>query len=115
MLNQFITAECNRLGIAQNLIETKSPETYSQAGEDLVVQALLFGLVPRLAPVQSIYYLDIGANHPVQTSNSYLLYKEHNAHGVLFDADPDLIPALQRARPEIPSSTRPCQHDETRR
>lgn len=99
MLNQFIAAECNRLGIAQNLIETKIPETYSQAGEDIIVQALLFALVPRLAPVKSIYYLDIGANHPIQTSNSYLLYKEHNAHGVLFDADPELIPTLQRVRP----------------
>jgi FkbM family methyltransferase len=99
MLNQFIAAESNRFGIAQNLIETKIPETYSQAGEDIIVQALLFALVPRLAPVKSIYYLDIGANHPIQTSNSYLLYKEHNAHGVLFDADPELIPTLQRVRP----------------
>jgi len=99
MLNEFIAAECNRLGIAQNLIETGMPETYSQAGEDLVVQALLSAIMLRLAPNANIYYLDIGANHPIQTSNTYLFYKKHNAHGVLFDADPELIPALQSVRP----------------
>jgi FkbM family methyltransferase len=98
MLNQFIVAESDRLGIAQNLIETRIPETYSQAGEDIIVQGLLFALLPRLAPVQRIYYLDIGANHPIQTSNTYLLYKALNAQGVLFDADPELIPSLQKVR-----------------
>jgi FkbM family methyltransferase len=99
MLNPYIAAECSRLGISQNLIETHVPETYSQAGEDIVIEALLTSIRGKARPIASIYYLEVGANHPIQTSNTYLFYRKHNAQGVLFEADPELIPALETVRP----------------
>lgn len=98
MLNPFIAAESSRLGVSQNLIATNLPETYSQAGEDLMVEALLSSIALKM-PLTDLYYLEIGANHPIQTSNTYLLYKKYNGHGVLFEADPDLVPALEKVRP----------------
>jgi FkbM family methyltransferase len=99
MLNEFIRAESARFGLPLNLIETRFPETYSQAGEDLIIEALFGGIVAKVPPSPSIYYLDIGANHPIHTSNTYLFYKKHNSQGVLFDADPELIGPLKRVRP----------------
>lgn len=42
-------------------------------------------------------YLEIGANHPISTSSTYLLYRK-GAEGVLVEANPRLIPSLKRVR-----------------
>jgi FkbM family methyltransferase len=97
--NPFIIAECERLGLPLNKIETPLPETYSQDGEDLIVESLLLSIISRTAPVENIFYIEIGANHPIQTSNTYLFCKKYNAYGVLVEADPELIPMLQKTRP----------------
>lgn len=99
MLNQFVIDACAEAGVPLNLIETTAPETYSQCGEDIIVAAMLAVIVPNVPTLTTIFYLDIGANHPIQTSNTYLLYKRLGAQGVLFEADPQLIPALKRVRP----------------
>ena len=52
-----------------------------------------------LAALFLVFYVEIGANHPIQTSNTYLLYKKYNGHGVLVDADAELIPTLEKVRP----------------
>ncbi len=99
MFNPFILAECQRLDLPLNWINTPLPETYSQDAEDIIVESLLLSIFSRSKPVENIFYMEIGANHPVQTSNTYLFYLKYNAHGVLVEADPELIPALQKARP----------------
>jgi len=99
MDNPFIAAECSRAGVAQNLIDTHLPETYAQAGEDIIIEALLLAIASKAPATPGLFYLEIGANHPIQTSNTYLLYKKHSGHGVLFEADPDLIPILRQVRP----------------
>lgn len=50
-------------------IESRRKISYSQCGEDLVVDFLLAG-------EKNIFYVDIGVNDPRKINNTYKLYKE---------------------------------------
>jgi len=41
---------------------------YAQCGEDLIMESLL--------PKKNGFFVDVGANHPIRASNTYLLYKK---------------------------------------
>jgi len=69
--------------------------SYSAAGEDRIVLAWL-EVVYRLN-MRNLRYLDIGANHPADLSNTFLLYKLGGS-GVLVEPDPDLCAALRHKR-----------------
>lgn len=70
--------------------------TNSQSGED----AILAYVVSRLGiPLENCSYLDLGANRPVEGSNTHFFYTQ-GAKGVLVEANPELIPALQSERPD---------------
>lgn len=69
-------------------------KTYSQHGEDLMI-ANLFWLIGKDKPS----YLDIGAHHPWNISNTALLYKL-GSRGVNVEANPNLIEEFHKARPE---------------
>jgi FkbM family methyltransferase len=98
--NPFIETECQRLGIAKSPINTSIYETYSQCNEDLIVEALLRAyLVGSGRPMDSLAYVEIGGNHPVQTSSTYLLYRCYGARGVICDANPKLAAQLEINRP----------------
>ena len=66
--------------------------SYSQAGEDVVVDSLLqsMGVQPT--------YLELGTNHPRFGNNTYKFYRR-GCCGVLVEADPSLIADIRRARP----------------
>lgn len=49
--------------------------------------------------MQSLRYMEIGANHPVQTSATYLFSKNYGAKGVLVEAIPKLAERLKAVRP----------------
>ena len=66
--------------------------SYSQAGEDLVIDFLLQGIGIRPA------YLELGTNHPRMGNNTYKFYRR-GCRGVLVEADPSLIPYIRKARP----------------
>jgi len=68
--------------------------SYSQCGEDLLILYAL-ELVHGKRPMR---YLDIGANHPFQLSNTALLY-EAGGEGVLVEPDPYLASLLSAKRP----------------
>lgn len=70
-------------------------KTYSQCGEDAIISFMCIYL--NISPEQ-VTYLDLGANHAVEMSNSYYFY-EKGAHGVLVEANPELIGELKAARP----------------
>lgn len=70
------------------------PTTYAQHGDDLMVLNL-FGLLGISRPS----YLDLGAHHPTIISNTRLLY-ERGSRGVNVEANPELIQAFERERPE---------------
>ena len=71
-------------------------KTYSQAGEDAILMYLcaMMGIA-----FSDCIYLDLGANKPIEMSNTYFFY-EQGARGVLLEANPLLIPELKAKRPE---------------
>lgn len=74
-------------------------ETYAQYGEDRIVLALLRAHVcdRQGRSFQSIRYVEIGGNHPIRNSNTWLLYK-HGCSGVLVEANPELAALLAQVR-----------------
>jgi FkbM family methyltransferase len=67
--------------------------SYAQAGEDLIVDFIV-----RAMQIDDVTYLDIGAHHPIQFSNTYLFYKR-GSRGVLVEPDPELMASIRAARP----------------
>ena len=67
--------------------------SYSELGEDLIIQFVFKGL-----GINNINYLDIGANHPIEINNTYLFYL-NGASGVLVEPDPYFIENLKKMRP----------------
>lgn len=71
-------------------------KTYAQAGEDVILEYVLMVLG---ITMKECRYLDLGANHAKELSNTYCLYKK-GARGVLVEANPQLIPELKFYRYE---------------
>lgn len=70
--------------------------SYAQSGEDAIISYIL-----KFLQIQSneITYLDLGANHAKELSNTFYFYK-NGGHGVLVEANPELISELQAERPD---------------
>lgn len=67
--------------------------TYAQTGEDIVICNIF-----RLLGIDKPTYLDIGAHHPLNISNTALLYSR-GCTGVNVDANPHLIAEFNKLRP----------------
>lgn len=67
--------------------------SYSFAGEDQVIESLLKSKV-----YEAGYYVDVGCNHPVFLSNTYLFYRR-GWRGVCVDANKELIKKYRYLRP----------------
>lgn len=67
--------------------------SYSQCGEDIILQQLLMVL-----GISKVSYLDVGAHHPTYLSNTYLFY-ENGGSGVCVEPDPALFAAFGKKRP----------------
>jgi FkbM family methyltransferase len=67
--------------------------TFSQCGEDLIVEQALAALGRA-----NVRYLDIGANDPVRLSNTYRLYM-HGCSGACVEPIPALAAKIRRVRP----------------
>lgn len=78
-------------GNEDNFYDKKS---YSQSGEDTICAYIINFLG---IPMNQVTYLDLGANHAKDMSNSYYFYQK-GARGVLVEANPELIPELQEYR-----------------
>jgi FkbM family methyltransferase len=95
--------------IYKRVLEQKMPnpnipcyihESYSQCYEDTILDGLIRAFLLRKGINEDqLAYLDIGANHPIANSNTYLLHIFHGICGILVDANPELIPALKKFRP----------------
>src|SRR5436190_23516274 len=71
----------------------KAERTYSQAGEDRILNFLFnsFGK-------SKITYLDIGANHPLMGNNTYLFYRD-GGQGICVEPNPKLCRLIKKLRP----------------
>jgi|GEM_PF-182895 len=65
--------------------------TTAQAGEDSIVAYIIFVLGLKW---EDCVYLDLGANHAKDLSNTYYFYQK-GARGILVEANPALIPELK--------------------
>ncbi len=98
--NPFIEYEVGRLRLQGAPIATTIRETYAQCNEDLIVEGLLrakFALAGR--DMSTVRYLEVGGNHPVQTSSTYLLYRAWGGQGFIVEANAGLAQRLQVTRP----------------
>lgn len=99
MENPWILGACRQSEVPGNNLQTFLQEQDGQLGEDLILESLLKSVFARRGrPLASVRYLEIGANHPIQTSNSYLFHQKWGGSGVLVEANSRLIPALQKVR-----------------
>lgn len=98
--NPFIEYEIGRLRLKPAPIATTIRETYAQCNEDIIVEALLrarFTAAGR--DMSSVRYLEVGGNHPVQTSSTYLLYRAWGGRGYIVEANTGLAERLRSIRP----------------
>lgn len=67
-------------------------KSYSQYGEDVYIASVLDQY-----DVRDGLYVDIGANHPTDISNTYLLYRK-GMHGVVIEPNQELISLFRQFR-----------------
>ncbi|HEY8923278.1 MAG TPA: hypothetical protein VIU64_02785, partial [Polyangia bacterium] len=100
MANPFIAHQLGRLDLQAAPIPTLLRETYAQCNEDIIIESLLRARLRSSGrQLSSVRYLEIGGNHPVQTSSTYLFYRGWGAKGWLVEADPSLAARLRAVRP----------------
>lgn len=87
------------------LVAPKSITSYSQAGEDLVLDFLTNYRTDG-------FYVDVGCNHPRKVSNSYRFYRR-GWRGIVVDANADFRPEFRRLRPRD-QFAHACVSDEIR-
>ena len=100
MTNPFIEYEIGRLRLKPAPIATTIRETYAQCNEDIIIEALLrarFAASGR--DMSTVRYLEVGGNHPVQTSSTYLLYRAWGGWGYIVEANAGLARRLTSVRP----------------
>ncbi|MGY3146334.1 FkbM family methyltransferase [Bradyrhizobium sp. USDA 3397] len=109
--NQCINREIDRLKLPNSRIKHFAPLSYAQGGEDVIVEGIM---AARLCKSQrtwdSVFYVEIGANHPISTSSTYLMY-QRGARGVLVEPNPELGALIRTARPKdilVPSVVLPA-------
>jgi len=94
-----ILQSCRELGISSHKIAYNdtplifAQSTYSQFGEDMVISELF-----KILKIERPNYIDIGAFHPLNASNTALLYKQ-GCRGVNIEANADLLKNFHLQRP----------------
>lgn len=71
----------------------KYKKSYSQCGEDMIIDFLFYNL-----KIISPRYLDIGANDPIRLSNTYYFYEKYKASGVLVEPNSSLCKQIKQDR-----------------
>ena len=65
--------------------------SYSQFGEDRLIASIFKGR-------STGFYVDVGSNHPVRFSNTWMLYRS-GWRGICVDANPEMISLHKKMRP----------------
>jgi FkbM family methyltransferase len=80
------------LRIAEASTYYDSTHSYSQSGEDIIVEYVL-----NILGIHKPTYLDIGAHHPTRMNNTYLFYRK-GSRGVCVEPDPAMYALLNEKR-----------------
>ena len=99
-LNPYIYRVISDHGLNKPDIDVAIQPSYTQAYEDVIIEAYIVGYLASHSRQLQLIFVEIGANHPVATSASYLLKQRFGLHTVLVEANPELIPALKQHRPD---------------
>jgi len=97
IVNPFVYEEVENL---QQVAPTITPwlhTTYSQKYEDIIVMSLLDAYAMRSGPLR-FGYVEIGANHPIATSSTYLIRQKYGSRGILVEPNPKLAADLRKFR-----------------
>ncbi|MDH2352176.1 FkbM family methyltransferase [Bradyrhizobium sp. SSUT112] len=109
--NECINREVERLNLPNSRIKHFAPASYAQAGEDVILEGILAAKLCKSHRYwESVFYVEIGANHPISTSNTYLMY-QRGAQGVLVEPNPELGALIRTVRPRdvlVPSVVLPA-------
>lgn len=98
-INSFAYERCCAESVPFPDIPVFLAEHYGQCAEDLIVSALLRAWSRNQKfDLAGATYLEIGGNHPIATSASYLLNQTFGMKGVIVEANPALVPALKKTR-----------------
>jgi len=99
ILNPFVSQEIVEHGMDDPTIPVVMQPSYAQAYEDVIIDGLIQAVLTKRKYLNLIFF-EIGANHPVATSASFLLKKKYNVHTILVEANPKLIDQLVNFRPD---------------
>ena len=100
IVNPFVYDQIRKHRMPNPTIPAWLDETYSQCYEDIFIRKTLEAYILRnkLNSLQ-LSYIEIGGNHPVCTSASFLYYNQFGANGIIVEPDPKLAENLRKFRP----------------
>lgn len=83
----------NYINFVMNKIYDGCKISYSQAGEDILIE-----LASKMLKINQPTYIDIGANDPKTKNNTYLFYKKGSS-GVCIEPNPFIFNKIRQIRP----------------
>lgn len=99
-INPFVYQRILEGGMTNSTIPAWLSETYSQCYEDIIIDSLLRATKRKIKrEFKGITYVEIGANHPICSSSTYLWQRLWGTNGILVEANPKLVPELKKFRP----------------
>jgi FkbM family methyltransferase len=100
IINPFVLHQLSENpNMAAPTIPAHLSESYAQCAEDIIIESIMKAHCKRFKlPIQQFTYIEIGANHPVNTSSTFLWSQKHGMSGILVEANPNLVEALRTFR-----------------
>jgi FkbM family methyltransferase len=87
-------ASIPRIDIAMNINSTYGGVSWSQCGDDVMVDSIF-----KILRIHQPSYIDVGAHHPINISNTALFYRQ-GSRGINVEANPNLIEEFRARRPD---------------
>ena len=75
-------------------------QTYAQRYEDIILLSMLDAYALKCTKPLKYGYVEIGANHPISTSSTFLLQQKYGCYGILVEPNPELAECLKKQRPK---------------
>lgn len=98
--NHFIEEKIISNNLSRPALQPYLKASYAQLYEDIIIESLALSICRNHnTEINNFCYVDIGANHSVSTSNTFLFYDRYNMSGILVDANPLLCEELSNFRP----------------
>lgn len=100
-LNTFVYSKCLVEGLPFPMLPVVLTEQYGQCAEDIIIASILRAIaVKSNIDLSKECFLEIGGNHPISTSATFLLKQWFGMSGVIVEANPELLDNLRRVRPD---------------